>query len=87
MFTLAGCPFRATWFWGNVTLPLSLQTFDIDEAPWFVAKDMSDALDTSGSVTPWLHGLNVDEMNTVQISHGIRGNLNKVCVPNLACTR
>lgn len=69
---------------------LSVQTFSHSEfgeiraieqndEPWFVAKDICDALGLS-QVSRAVNSLDDDEKNTLTISKGIKGNPNKVVI-------
>lgn len=55
---------------------MSLRVVEIDGEPWFVAKDVCDALGmrTDNGIAQWTGALDQDEMNTHRISIGKRGN-------------
>ena len=58
---------------------MSLQAIVRDGQPWFVAKDLCDALDITNSRDA-VTALDADERQTVAISYGIRGNPNRTIV-------
>jgi anti-repressor protein len=61
---------------------LSLRAVNIDGEPWFIAKDVCDALemDTTAGVTQWLRGLDADEKDSLRISQGTPGNPNQTII-------
>jgi anti-repressor protein len=61
---------------------LSLRAVTIDGEPWFIAKDVCDALemDTTAGVTQWLRGLDADEKDSLRISQGTPGNPNQTII-------
>ena len=50
-----------------------IRTVDIDGEPWFVAKDVCDALDIDNA-SDALSRLDKDERNTIVLTEGIIGN-------------
>lgn len=54
---------------------VSVRVVYLNGDPWFVAKDVCEALEISNSRDA-LKALDVDEKNTVALSYGIRGNPN-----------
>ncbi|WP_088503756.1 Bro-N domain-containing protein [Burkholderia ubonensis] len=58
---------------------MNLRVVEIDGAPWFVAKDVCDALGIANSRDA-MSALDGDERNTVAFSDGKRGNPNKTVI-------
>lgn len=56
-----------------------ITTIEIDGEPWFVAKEICDALDINNP-SQAIKDLDDDEKNTVTLNEGIRGNPNKTIV-------
>lgn len=62
---------------------LDLRVIDRDGDPWFVAKDVCEALSmkTEKGTGQWLVGLDTHEKQTLRISQGnARGNPNGLCI-------
>ncbi len=58
---------------------MSIQAIVQDGQPWFIAKDVCDALDITNSRDA-VTALDADERRNVAISYGIRGNPNRTIV-------
>lgn len=57
-----------------------VRTLTIENEPWFVGKDVADALGYSNSRKAISDHVDLEDMNTVTISDGNRGNPNKTII-------